>query len=211
MKFPLRYLTFFILLLFAFTSCRFSGFSARYLSNNAKQARPAVYPADFSKALYKTELSLYGRPLTGITVIKKDTSGYFVALVSEVGLKYFELFFPHDITKEAGVNYIMDVLNHKPVVDGLTDCIGLLFREPVYDKHAHLQMNETGKTCLLTSKYKKGKMKYYYGWMSGEVEQLQFSKMFAARTTAKISGYESGIPGSILIFHGKISILLNRL
>jgi hypothetical protein len=193
------------------SSCRFSGFSAKYISNNAKQSRPVVFPQDFTKALYKTDLSIYGRPLTGITVIKKDTTGFHVALVSEVGLKYYELFFPIDPNQEPQVNYIMDVMNYPPVVKGLTTSFKLLFREPVYDKRAHLKMNETGKTCLLYNKDKQITTKYYFDWMSGNVEKIQQKNIIGTKTEIKLSNYETNTPGTILIHRGKLSIQLTRM
>ncbi len=211
MKTTIRFLVSFTLLISFFSSCRISGYSASYLSNDAKQSRPVVFPKDFSKALYKTNLSIYGRPLSGITVIKKDTTGFHVALVSEVGLKYYELFFPIDSNQEPQVNYIMEVMNHPPVVTGLTTSFELLFREPVYDKRAHLKMNETGKTCLLYNKDKQVSTKYYFDWMSGNVEKLQQKNIIGTKTEIKLSNYETNTPGTILIHRGKLSIQLARM
>lgn len=206
MKFYSRYLVLFLLLISVLSACRFSGYSARYLSNNVKESRPVVFPQNFSKALYKTDLSVYGRPLSGITVVKKDTLGYHVALVSEVGLKYYELFFPSNPTDEVHVVYLMEVMNHPPVVSGLKKCFGLLFREPVYDKSAHLKMNETGKTCLLYNHDRLGTTKYFFDWISGEVELLHQKKIFTSKTEIKLSDYEEAVPGSILMLRGKLSI-----
>jgi|GEM_PF-3065134 len=201
-----------ILVLFSvLTSCTFSGYSARYLSNDAKQSRPVVFAKDFSKALYKTELQLYGRTISGITVIKQDSSGFHVALVSEVGLKYYEFFFPKNADTPPRMDYMMEVMNHAPVVEGLKTGLGLLFREPVYDKHARIQMNETGKTCLLFNKGKKGTTKYYFNWISGEVERLIQNKLFKTKTEIKLSDYQEGEPGTMLLHRGKISMQMRHM
>ena len=211
MKCSPRLLISFIALAIMVTSCRFSDFSAKYLSNDAKLSRPVVFPQDFTKALYKTDLSIYGRPLTGITVIKKDTTGYHVALVSEVGLKYYELFFPINPKQDPQVTYIMEVMNHPPVVTGLTTSFKLLFREPVYDERAHLKMNETGKTCLLYNKDKQVTTKYYFDWMSGHVEKLQQKNIIGTKTEIILANDEMNTPGTILIHRGKLSIQLIRM
>ncbi len=196
---------------FVLGSCTFSGYSARYLSNDAKQSRPVVFSANFEKALYKTELQVYGRTMTGITVIKQDSLGFHVALVSEVGLKYYEFFFPKNADTPPRMDYMMEVMNHTPVVEGLKAGLGLLFREPVYDKHARIQMNETGKTCLLFNKDKKGTTKYYFNWISGEVERLIQNKLFKTKTEIKLADYQEGEPGSILLHRGKISMQMRHM
>ncbi len=202
---------FFIALALTISSCRVSSYSARYVSADAKKSQPVVFDQDFIKALYKTDLNVYGRALSGITIIKKDTTGFHVALVSEVGLKYFELFFPTDTSGIGESRYVMEVMNHKPVVDKLLALYGLLLAKPLYDSHARLLMNETGKTCLLINKAKSKHIRFYYNVLSGKVEELKSSQLFKPNYKIRLSEYVDGKPGKIVLYSRKVSIQLDSL
>lgn len=201
----------FILLGLLFNSCRFSGYSARYVSGDVKNSRPVVFGQDFEKALYSTDLNVFGRQITGITVIKHDSTGFHVAMLSELGLKYFELFFPANDSTADEIRYVMEVMNHKPVTEGLLSLYGLLFQSPVYDSHTRFLMNETGKTCLLINKIEKKQVSFYFSSLSGEVEELTSKKLLKPNAEIKLSGYGDGYPGSLLLFQQKLSIQLKRL
>lgn len=58
-----------------------------------KLSNPIIFGADFQKAIYKTDLKLYGKELSGITLIKKTGEDFRLVFLSEVGLKYFDLEF----------------------------------------------------------------------------------------------------------------------
>jgi hypothetical protein len=209
MKFKFHLLIAFLILAFLAGSCRFSGYTA-FHKITPKLSKPTVFSPDFSKALYKTELSLYGRTITGITVIKKVDDGYQLAMVSEVGLKYFEIFFQDD-SAIAETKYLMPVLDRKPVKEALISSLGLLFSEANYNAHTRLKVNETKKTVLLINKEKGSRISYYYDPVSGEVDQMKQNKFFGSKTTIKMSAYMEDAPGSIMVYRGKISMHFQRL
>jgi len=195
---------------FAAFSCRFSGFTTMN-SPGPKLSKATVFAPDFIKVLYKAELTLHGQTITGIIVVKERDDGYQMAMVSEVGLKYFEFFFPGGSPLDGHAVYMMVVLDRGPVKEALISCFGLLFREAEYNSHSHLKMNETGKTVLLTNKGKRGRFSYYYKPLSGEVEQLQYYRFLGTKTSIKLSDYKNDAPGSIVVYRGKISMNLQRL
>jgi hypothetical protein len=195
---------------FAALSCRFSGFTT--MGNpGPKLTKATVFAPDFSKALYKTELTLHGRTITGIIVIKKVDDGYQMAMVSEVGLKYFEFFFPEGSPFNAHAKYVMAVLDREPLKEALISCFGLLFREANYSPQTRLKVNESETKVLLIDREKGSRFSYYYHPISGEVGQLIQNRFPGTRTSIKLSNYKNDAPGSILIYRGKISMNLQRL
>ncbi|OFY50569.1 MAG: hypothetical protein A2W85_00745 [Bacteroidetes bacterium GWF2_41_31] len=191
-------------------SCRFSGFTT--MGNpGPKLSKATVFAPDFLKALYKTELTLHGRTITGIIVIKKVDDGYQMAMVSEVGLKYFEFFFPEGSPFDAQAKYVMAVLDREPLKEALISCFGLLFREAKYNSQTRLKINESKTKVLLIDKEKSSRFSYYYNPISGEVGQLMQNRFFGTRTSIKLSNYKNDAPGSILVYRGKISMNLQRL
>ena len=191
-------------------SCRFSGYTTM-VNPGPKLSKATIFAPDFLKALYKTELTLHGRTITGIIVIKKVANGYQMAMVSEVGLKYFEFFFPEGSPFDAHVKYVMAVLDREPLKEALISCFGLLFREANYSPQTHLKVNESETKVLLIDREKGSRFSYYYHPISGEVGQLIQNRFPGTGTSIKLSNYKNDAPGSILVYRGKISMNLQRL
>ena len=210
MKIKLAHLIMLLGLAMLTLSCRFSGYTTM-VNPGSKLSKATVFAPDFLKALYKTELTLHGRTITGIIVIKKVGNGYQMAMVSEVGLKYFEFFFPEVSPFDAHAKYVMAVLDREPVKEALMSCFGLLFREAKYNSQTRLKINESKTKVLLIDKEKSSRFSYYYNPISGEVGQLIQNRFPGTRTSIKLSNYKNDAPGSILVYRGKISMNLQRL
>lgn len=89
-----------------------------------------VFESGFTKALYSTEINIYGHNFSGLTLIKKTDNAYRVVAMSELGMKYFDLEFPIDEYDTVTKHYIMEVLNKKLLVNMIISDLRLLFNCP---------------------------------------------------------------------------------
>ncbi len=93
---------------------------------NIKVSQPWVFSIDFQKAVYKTQMLVYGNELTGLTMIKETGSNYRVVFMSEIGLKYFDLEFSmHGDSVQN--HYVINLLDRKQVLEMIETNYNLLF------------------------------------------------------------------------------------
>ena len=113
-----------MLSLFAVHACRTTGRVP--VDTQIKLSQPWVFNVDFQKAIYKTNMMIYGKEITGLTIIKKTGSSFRLVFMSEIGLKYFDMEFFLENNRIV-THYIISVLNKKPVLKMLSDNFSLLF------------------------------------------------------------------------------------
>lgn len=123
-----KLLSFVILIVLFGSSCKITGY------NSVKETPGIdsiyVFNNDFTKALYSTEINIYGHNLSGITLIKKTENAYRVVAMSELGMKYFDLEFPIDEYDTVTKHYIMEVLDKKLLVNMIISDLRLIFNYP---------------------------------------------------------------------------------
>ena len=85
-----------------------------------------VFNAGFERAVYKTNMKIFGNDLSGLTIIKKSGRDYRIVFISELGLKYFDLEF-FSANDSVHVHHMISLLDHKPENDILEKNFSLLF------------------------------------------------------------------------------------
>jgi hypothetical protein len=106
-------ITFTILMAVCFHSCSPNYLKSYSRLENSDMAIPRVFPGDFKKAAYKTNMNVMGNELSGILLVKKTRSGeYRFVFVSEIGMKYFDLgISPKGENNQERVYYLMPLLD----------------------------------------------------------------------------------------------------
>lgn len=190
-----------ILLVAAISSCSVVGYKTVLNSDDINIATITIFDDDFEKALYKTDINIYGNDLTGITIIKKTDSAMRVVSVSELGMKYFDFEFPYNQQEEPIVHYIMEPLNKKLLVNMIKKDFGLLFYLPAVN-NTQLLVNIDDKSNTL-AKYNK---LLYFSDTTGDISYIKKQRIFSPnKTIITLSQSTNPYPDTIDINHSKIS------
>ncbi len=193
---------FFISMMLAFTSCSISGY--KNISNKAESSlvKIHIFNNDFIKAIYSTNINIYNKKLTGITLIKKTDSAMRVVSMSELGIKYFDFEFPDDKRKKIIAHYVMKPLNKKLLINLIKRDLGLVFYLPASDDWQVMISDDKKEKKII----KSNKLVYY---LSDDNAVLNISKqriLSSGKSIVLISGYKHSRPERIYFDNGKISI-----
>lgn len=159
-------------------------------------SKPAIFNNNFVKGVYQSSFTFYNRNISGITVIKKTDSSFRLVSVSEIGLKYFDMEFFTDNSKDPVIHYVMDVMNRKLLLKRLTFDFNLLFNYP--DNKV-----KTNDNIIKSGKY------IYTG--KPLVKKISVSSWFNTKLLIDIKYNESDNPAEIDINRSKISISFKEL
>ncbi len=124
---------------------------------------------------------------SGLMVVKTSGTGaYRVVMITEVGLKVFDMEFAPDTTVK--MHYIMDPMNKKVLINTLSDDISLiLMNRTVTMKPDRLSDKRSNDQVF---RYKDHGRKYYY-YVAGGSEFPHFAKQ-TGRITNKVKAYLYG-------------------
>ena len=166
--------------------------------NNIKVSLPRFFAPNFNKALYKTDMTIYGRELTGLMLFKKSNGIVRVAFISEIGLKYFNLEIPAGDTSAVKFLYLNEMLNRKPVVRMLETSFRILFLHyPGSEKTAAFKAEENRMIKIL--KYSGEKAIYEYDENSGQVFNARQKNLLKPKISITVSDYDVQYPSGIQI------------
>ena len=148
-----------------------------------KVSQPWVFSSDFQKALYKTDMLLYGRDLSGLTMIKKNKGSYRVVMVSEVGLKYFDLeFFTRD--DSIAEHHVIGFLDRKTIVQMLEKNFSLVFMIFPEKKKERFYRDKLTKSMTKEIKFKRQKNSYVFNSAFGMVSMIYAEKSGGKRVVS---------------------------
>ncbi len=185
--------------------------TAQRVSPNSqiKVSQPWIFRGDFQKALYKTDMLVYGNDLSGLTMIKKTGADYRVVLMSEFGLKYFdmEFFSENDSVK---VHYIINFLDRKPVIEMLENNFRLVFLIfPEKKKEKFFRDNMT-KSMVKEIKYKRQKSRYTFDSSFGMVKMVYYKKR-GSKLAISVNIKDHPAPDILNFNQNNLSLRLERI
>lgn len=197
----------FLVLMIILSGCR----TAEKLpaDSQIKMSQPWVFSRDFQKAVYKTDMLVYGNELTGLTMIKRTSLSYRVVCMSEVGLKYFDIEFPK-YADSIIVHHIINLLDHKPVIEMLENNYRLLFMifpEKTTEKFFN---DSRTKGMIKEYRYKGQKSRYTYDANFGMVKTI-FDKKRGRNLSVNIKITDHLAPQTININQTNFNLRLERL
>jgi len=190
-----------ILLIFLTTSCSIKGYNS--VSNSSKSTIDTifVFSGGFNKVLYQTEINIYNRTLTGITIIKNTGSSTRVVSMSEMGLKYFDIEFPKIQDGDPIIHYVMEPLNKKLLVNMFIKDFGLLFYMPEISNSDLLYSNnqDTEGVAIINNGL------VYYTGLGGRVSSIDKKRiLLPTKPIVSIVGFSNNSPDKISITHSNI-------
>jgi outer membrane lipoprotein-sorting protein len=197
----------FLLGVSALSSCR----TSEKVSGDAqiKVSQPWIFSADFQKALYKTNMMIFGNELSGLTLIKKTGKDFRVVFMSEIGLKYFdmEFFTKNDSIK---IHHVISLLDRKPVLDLLENNLKLIFVVFPAKIKEHFYLDPTTKSMVKEIKHKGNKSLYSYDKNFGQVNTIR-NKKRGTNQVISLRGFDNRSPQTININQRNLSLRLEKI
>ncbi|MCP4911309.1 MAG: hypothetical protein GY907_11460 [Bacteroidetes bacterium] len=193
---------YFVIIFFLFftTSCANKSFGPN-LNDNSNNGKAIIFNDSFNKAIYQTELKIYGYNITGITLIKKTNHSFRFVTISELGIKYFDF----EIFLDKGINpiihYAIEQMNNKLLIKKIINDIAPLFQL----QKGKSRIKKTGDTEIIAF----GNTYYNYTSEYGVSEIAKTNLMGKINCLIKINYGENKIPESIIIDHDKVNIKLS--
>lgn len=166
-----------------------------------------VFPDDFQKALYKSNIKFLNKDYSGLIFFKKKAEETRMVFMSEFGLKFFDL--KLDNNGEVTVEYIIDELNKESVVGVLSQDFRLLFYN--LDKYDYEKYYLKKKEGIELRKQKIGKYRYYYYNWEGkqQISNIELSGSIFKKIEIKLEEYNVSVPGKITINHRGLPLRLD--
>jgi len=170
-----------------------------------KISQPRVFANTFKNGLYKTNIQIHNRDLSGLMFFNKKDSSLRVVMLSEVGLKYFDI--EHIIGKENPfvLHQVIDFLNHDKVINSLKNFLDILVIDNDQSYETYKIQNRAG---YLEREIKNSgtDKNYIYNSNSGAIEQI--NQKGKINSTTSLKAYDYLAPGEINYMQGKINFSL---
>ena len=183
--------------------------TAKKVPTNAgiKVSQPWVFSIDFQKAVFKTNMLVYGNELSGLTMIKKTGQSFRVVFMSEIGLKYSDMEFSED---NIVVHHMISILDRKPVVEMLENNYRLLFM--IFPKKTTEKYFSDSRTkgMIKENRYKRQKSRYTYDANFGMVKTI-FDKNRGRNLSVFMKINDHLAPETININQTNLNLRLERL
>lgn len=159
----------FTLVALALSACKTSVKVTEYAG--VKLSQPWVFNKDFQKALYKTNLMLYGNELSGLTLVKKTGETFRVVFMSEVGLKYLDMeFFGRN--DSVVVHHLTSFLDKGNVEKMMINNYLLIFMTFTNKASFKDYQDKTTNSMIKEYRYKKHRIYYTYDKHFGQVSTI---------------------------------------
>jgi len=176
---------------------------------NVKVSQPRVFTKTLKNVLYKADLQIGKRELSGLMFFRQTDSSMRVVMLSEVGLKYFDI----EYWKNDGhivVHDLTDLLDYKQ------------FKEPFFNFLSLVMMDAHGAKEDYKIETKPGELKrviekgghdnhYTYNSNSGAVSSIMQSGFMTKNTTIEMNDYDHLSPGKILFLAGNVQFDLTKI
>ena len=174
-----------------------------------KMSRPVIFRTDFERAVYKTNMIIYGNEISGLMVMKKTGDNYRVVFVSEIGLKYFDMEFLTG-SNEVVTHHVNSLLDRKPVRERLQTSLSLVFM--MHHRKAREQyFRDTGiHSYILEVKRRRRKSYYSYDPNFGNVHSIR-SQKGSSIIAVSLSDYDHVSPGRMNFNQNYLSMHLEKI
>lgn len=174
-----------------------------------KISQPRVFTKTLKNVLYKADLQIGKRELSGLMFFKQTDSSLRVVMLSEVGLKYFDI----EYRKNDGhilVHDLTDLLNYKQFKETFFNFLSLIMLDANGSKEDYRIESKPGELIRVIDK--GGKDNHYtYNSNSGAISRIVQSGFLVKNTTIEMSDYDYLSPGNILFLAGNVQFHLTKI
>lgn len=150
--------------------------------------------------VYKANIEVYGRNFGGIFIVKKlGNQNHRIVFTTEMGNKLFDFSFINDNFK---VNFIMDELNRKILINILKNDFKVLITDPIKIKNSY----QSGGIDIFETEILKKTYFYYHSQYLDKIVRTANGK---EKVSFKFSENNDSIAKHIQIEHSNIQLEIN--
>jgi hypothetical protein len=163
------------------------------------------FKPNFNSALYKAEIDVVGRHLSGLLLIKTmPDSSIRIVLSNEIGFKFFDFEFKQN--GDFNALFVVKQMDKKPVIKTLKKDFELIL----------LPQEDTRKAYLLKDGYslyyifpkQKGSFCYITDLGGSEIKTMEISSPNKPIVQAIMKNYTNGVPDTIGITHTTFNLTI---
>jgi len=176
---------------------------------SVKISQPRVFSPTYKSGLYKADMQIHGRNLSGLMFFNKKDSSLRMVMLSEVGLKYFDVEYSPNGRSRFVVHQMIDFLDHEKFTGSLQNFLNLVMLDANEAKQDYTFECQPRNMVRVIKKDGKNN-RYYYNSNSGAVNEIIQSGFLKKKITIELTGYDYLSPGKIIYNQGKIHYSLTK-
>jgi hypothetical protein len=186
--------SFFILLL---SACHPGGYSKLSKNSSTGPTPKPLFGENFNSFLFKANISVYGKELSGLLVTKQLAPGDFrVIFTTEMGIKLFDFQFKDT---SFTLHYCIPQFNRPKLLKVIRQDIETLLmndKDPVYE-----QLSDPATNTTVFRKKDKEHYLYYFQDKNGQLQRIERGSKRSQKVIYHLREYKENFPSSIFIDH----------
>ena len=187
-------------------------FSAAAQPEGIKLSQPWVFSNSFQKGLYKANMVIYDKELSGLLFVKRTGEGFRFVFLSEIGLKYFDIEVVKGVQDEYIVHYMISMLNRKPLLLFFETTFRMLTLSwGEYEEKYSFVCEGSGNMVRVIKSKEHGKFRFDYHPNFGQVSLLWHYGFLKKKLTIEPSDYDYKSPSVIVAGQKKIQLRLKQI
>ncbi len=170
-----------------------------------------LFPSFFKNltpaALYKTDVTLYGKSIGGLLLLKyMPDSSYRIVFTNETGIKLFDFELKED---KFTVHFCIEKFNKDAVLQTIANDLKLVLLENRYTKQAAVLTDKENAYLIYKFNSKALEEYYYFNKKNGKIDRIEQSVGKKKRVIITILTYLNAAPKLVYIKHKNIRLTID--
>jgi hypothetical protein len=203
--------SFFLLALFGYTGCKTAEYKKLIpYTNEAPQLKP-VFGENFNSFLFKANIKIYGRELSGLLVTKQISAGdYRVIFTTELGIKLFDFGFKDS---SFTLHYCVPQFDRPKLLKVIKEDIETLLMNNISEKKLERLITADSKYVVYKLRSEPLDHYYYIDAATSTLERIERGKGNKQKVIYHLQEQKDSFPSHISVDHKdmKLQIDLNLL
>ncbi len=190
----------------------FTAISSVAQPDGIKLSQARIFSNSFERGVYKTEMSIHNKELTGLILIKRTGETYRVVFLSEIGIKYFDIEMGGTEQNDFIVHYMLEMLNRKQIITFIESTFRMLsmsFGE-IKNEYSFLCDGSNNQVKVIKTQT-NGKFRFDYHPNFGQVFMMIHYGFLKKKLSIELSDYDYLAPSSMLATQKKIRLSLKQI
>jgi hypothetical protein len=202
--------SFFLFLLLAFTLLRAIPLPAQ--PDGIKLSQPRVFSNSFERGLYKSQLTVHGKLLSGLILIKRTGETFRIVFLSEIGIKYFDIEVGNNEQESFIVHSMLEMLDRKSLTDFIENTFRMLTMSwGTYEEKYTTRCEGSGNWIKVIKTKDYGKFRLDYHPNFGQVSLMWHYGFLKKKLTIDLSDYDYLAPSLVIAKQQKMEFRLLRI
>ena len=177
-----------------------------------KLSQPWVFSNSFEKGLFKAEMKIYDKELSGLILAKRMGETFRVVFISEIGIKYFDIEIGGNEPNDFLVHDILEMLNRKQITAFIEDTFRMLTMSFGETKKESSFLCDGSGNMVVIIKTENGKFRYDYHPNFGRVNtMIHYGFLRKEISRLELSDYDYLAPSLIVATQKKIQLILKKI